>query len=570
MVGRSNNIPIYDDAGHSNDFVRMETLRSYFVFKEAGDKYLISSQQRGEAAGWVLKNDVEIWNTREGLKFVGQTFQRDRRRTVSAWESEVRLRNFASTRAPAFGPDYEELAQTRIGTNTRILPYPLLDTQDLTKEENYDAIKRKIHQVLIPAIVPDTVEVDMPPDRVTTMAGTVTFCVVFDATASMGRYARRFARTIESMLRDPSIDSRYAEAGFVFFRDLKDGTPHEIFQPEPLDRAMDILRSKINGMTGGDQKQEPVLDAVVLAKQSFLWSSGTVSNAKRIMIVVANEDANLLTVGLEENISKGLDALQVTRLLTTESQIPISVFALQAGKDDYGNLATVLSTLANRTGGEYFPADADERRITRDFADKVRVLVGERIGESTAIAQQVAHHTLEREDGGAIIALDVLNEELLARLKAEAGDLHIQSGGIAIKKAWLLEDENQDLYRKAILIDKEVLESLLRFFNNLVRSNLDSKDMRESTAQLLGALVGESFDEHMELQEMLEKRLGIHFTTPFLSFELERLSTLSDSEKAILRSRLESAAAALGDFMEINARRLNGGQKIWMPVNYLP
>ena len=167
-----------------------------------------------------------------------------------------------------------------------------------------------------------------------------------------------------------------------------------------------------------------------------------------------------------------------------------------------------------------------------------------------------------------MIALTVFDEDIRDRLKDAAQEFHITDGGLAITKAWVFEEP--DLYREEILIEKDTLEWLVRFFNNLTDSNLGTTSMRKSTAHLLEALTGESLDEGVEVQELLEMRLGIHFTTSILSFELDRLSTLSSEKQDLLQDNIRTAAGTLADFLDRNIKRFNKEPRIWMPVEYLP
>ncbi len=107
---------------------------------------------------------------------------------------------------------------------------------------------------------------------------------------------------------------------------------------------------------------------------------------------------------------------------------------------------------------------------------------------------------------------------------------------------------------------------MVRFFNLMTDSTLDVASRQESTAYLLTALLGEKAMEGSELQELLEKRLGVHFTSNLLSFQSERLTTLDRGERKLLRD----ATRGLGEFLDMNARRFNEEPRIWMPVSYLP
>ncbi len=569
VVGLSDSISIVAAPGSSESISKMEPLRPYFVLKESPGHYKISALEKESGRQqFVSKQEVETWNTREGLRFVGTTFGKNRRASVRAWETRERILQYVKTRDEnAYGPNFGEEAQTRVGDHG-IVPYPLLTTEKITDR---DGKKRRIHQVLIPAIV--AVETDLTGQEVQDVAGAVTFCVVFDATASMKKHATDFANTIDKMLSEADIDTERAAAGFVLFRDLSDSQRFERFEPKPLKEATKWLRQRTREMIGGDDPAEPVLDAMMLAQNSFLWNGGeAIPGARRIAIVVANKDARLRTVALTGSVPRGLTAQQVGRRLLESG---ISVFSLQAGKEDHGNLIKVLSTLAEETGGEFYRAAVVSRRkaarseeISEDFSKSLKKLLSKTIDEGNVAARRIRSGLSLRKKGGTVIALDVLDEGIRKRLKDRAQEYHVSTVGLVITKAWVFE--NAELYREEILIEKELLEWLVRFFNVITDSTLDATKLQDSMEGLLEALTGESLREGVELQELLEKRLGIHFTTVLLNFELDQLATLDPVTRSLLEKRIRKAAADLANFLDMNTRRFNTEPRIWMPVKYLP
>ncbi len=561
VVGLSDSISIVATPGSSRILSTMEPLKPYFVLDDKNGGYLISSQEEGGIQGFVSKQEVATWNTREGLRFVESTFVQNRRTPVVAWDSEDRIRQYARTgNVKAYGPTFKEETQTRIGEHG-IIPYPLLDTK-VVKDRNGE--NRRVHQVLIPAVV--AVETNLTREQVRDVAGAVTFCVVFDVTASMGKHAREFAGTIDKMLSKPNVNTDRAAAGFVFFRDLKDERSFEVLQPMPLKYATKELRGRIKSMIGGDHPAEPVLDAVMLAEKNFLWNAGTaIRGARRIVIVVANKAAWPTTIGLTSDIPGGLGTDHVGRSLL---QSRISVFALQAGNEDEGNLIEVLSSLAEKTGGEFYRAAVRSEEIASAFSRNMQKVLQKPIDEGDAMAQYILRHISSRQEGGAVIPLNVLDNDMRARLKEAARDYHVSNVGLVITKAWVLDEPN--LYREEILIEKELLEQLVNFFNEMVDTSLDPTKLRENMVMQLEALTGENLEEGVELQELLEKRLGIHFTTTLLSFDIDHLPSLDPVKRVLLQEEIRKATAALADFHEQNLTLFNKEPRLWMPVSVLP
>jgi hypothetical protein len=576
VVGLSDKISILESPGSAHSLATMEPLKPYFVLEDTGGYYRISTSQReSNVRLYVAKKEVAVWPTREGLRFIRSTFEQDRRAPVTAWSSEERIREYARTGdSKTYGPTFREEAQTRISEDQQgsLVPYPLLET----KQIEIDGKQQPIHRVLIPAIV--AVEVGMPSRQIQDVVGAVTFCVVFDATASMRDHAREFASTVESMLNETGVDTARATAGFVLFRDLKDDKPFETFerfQPMQLKQATKWLRGKMKDMTGGEDPAEPVLDAVMLAQRSFLWDTPpAIGGARRIMIVVANNDAKTRTMGLTRSIEEGLDATEVARTLLRSGT---SVFALQAGKEeDGGHLIEVLSTLAKRTGGEFYGSDLRSNEIKADFSRNLRKFLREPIEAGSQKAESLASGVASLSGDRTLVPLDILDDETHDRLKKAAAEkYHVSTIGLVITEAWVFGKQEgdyreQELYREEILVEKDLLRGLIRFFDGLLGSSLDTKNMRESMAVLLEALIGEKPPEDAALQDLLEKRLGVHFSTNLLDFNLDRLVKMDSVKKSLLQEKIRTSNVALAGFYDENLKRFESEPRIWMPVSLLP
>lgn len=550
----------------------MEPLKPYFVIDDVGDSYHVSSHQEDVGfSGYVLKTDVVEWNTREGLHFVESTFEQDVRSVLEAWKSEDAIRryslkygemNLEQLDQSDIGPTYGEELQTR-AAGRRILPYPLLETKTIPGS---GGIFRRIHHVLIPANVTRAVT-DLTIEGAREVAGAVTICVVFDASRSMRLYAKTFVKTLELTLGNYDPRMRIA-VGFILFRNPggRISQRFELVHPMPVRDAVDWLDLRVRRLFGGDDSLEPVLDAVALAHTSFPWNSGSaIRGARRLVILVAHDDARLETVGFGTTVPKGLNAVEVAGLLG------IPVYAMQAGRRDGGSLVDVLLDLATKTGGEFYPAPNRPEETRRVFSTDLAAILDRSVIEGIAAAGQLEPELFDsRHEGGTVIALDVLDQSTRERLEAAAFEFNISEGGLVVTDAWVFDAP--ELYREKILIEKEVLQKLVNFFSGLTDFTLSGPKLRDSTAQLLRALIGENLEEGAELQELLEKRLGIHFRTNFLDFELEYLEALREDsvELELLRERIESSTNALADFLVMNARHFNKEPRIWMPVNYLP
>ena len=78
----------------------------------------------------------------------------------------------------------------------------------------------------------------------------------------------------------------------------------------------------------------------------------------------------------------------------------ISVFALQAGNQDEGNLIKVLSTLATETGGEFYRAKVRSEEIRSDFSRDLKRLLRKSIADGDAAVKRLSPLSpLVREEG---------------------------------------------------------------------------------------------------------------------------------------------------------------------------
>ena len=157
--------------------------------------------------------------------------------------------------------------------------------------------------------------------------------------------------------------------------------------------------------------------------------------------------------------------------------------------------------------------------------------------------------------------MDVLDEAVKKRLEATASEFEMTEGGLILQKAWVLEDPT--LYHEKILIEQNLLESLVMLLFKMSDSTLDSSALVDGTTKALEALVDKRLSEGVNVQSILEKRLGIRFTTDLLSLELSQLDALVPEKRAQLREVADMLDDVLKD-------RFAEKPRIWLPVAYFP
>lgn len=382
VVAALDNIVATTAKGSGSTAFKMPVLKPFFVLADEGEYLKITDQQEGGGhIGFAKKSQVLEWSTREGLHFQPSMLSLGDRPQIKVWKDRATIEQFARTgNSGTFGPSYVEEKVTTRALPSKLLPYPVLGSAKL---KTIAGSEKTIFRVLIPAYTEAaTVQVPLTGPEIREVLSKVTFCVVFDATASMEEYAESMAATIEELLRGvaPGVDVKDLSVGFIFFRDLEDKQPLSIVNPAPLEAAVSRLRAEAAHMVGGGDAAEPVLDAATIAATEFNWSSGSgQEGGKRVAIIVLNDDAKTATIGLSPKVGKGLATTEVADLLRKRN---ISVYALQAGPADRGSLALTLRQLADKTGGEYFPYGEDSMKVSRAFTSHVKNLMKEKLVEA--------------------------------------------------------------------------------------------------------------------------------------------------------------------------------------------
>lgn len=459
VVARRDDVAVVAKPGSTEIVAEMDLLRAYYLLGAVEENYQISSQPEEDLQGYVQKRDIIVLRTRKRLHVLETALQEDQMDPVEAWESVIRMRRFAlgevEENTVVNGPSFKyELREFDYA-----FAYPLLDSQEI---QGRDGTMRRIHQVLIPEVISTRVETSLSREDIVKIAGAVTFCLVFDVTKSSTVYAREFDRILARILEKDKISPRreldLVRLGFVLYRTPEDSEPIKIVHPRHL---MEITRKEVTLQTKhGEQQSVHVLDAVALAQKSFSWDgpwdkkktdARAIPGARRIVIVVANGDVRPKTVGLG-GVEADKGPRDVAKRLN-KSKIPISVFTLQAGAADGGNLVHVLSSLAEKTGGEFFPGlEGDAAR--EKFADDLEEVLDKQLelGKNAAV-----HVEKEIPLKGHEIAPEVLDEDLRKRLKAVDPDFKVYERRV-LTKAWIFD--NPALFEEKILKEEGSPEAL--------------------------------------------------------------------------------------------------------------
>ena len=581
VVGGSDKVEAKKAPGSKDTVFTLDLLAPYYVICEEDQFYKVTDLQAETAkeaetgkVGYVLKDQVHPWPTREALNFSLVAFNGERSEIV-AWDNEDTLAKFLETgnhkvAPPAFKEDLASTLKRERATR----PYPVLSSETKMMLKSRE---KRVYHVLLPAALPPEAKVVITPDKPTqeaekkaldTVMRSATFCIVFDSTASMGPFAKDVAADIKATFDAlPADIAKNSTVGFVFYRDEMDEEKVVITNPMPVEAAMKALTEAAKYMSGGGDPPEPVLDAVYVGHHFFKWNEGQ-GGGRRIMLVVLSDDAKVPTTGkIHDGVPPGLEAAKIAEDLLADG---IKTIAVQAGPGDGGKLTQTLTTLAETTGGTFveWGSGGDERR------KKVTQAVANQLTAARKETDEEGKKTMAKVEfdyrGYPTIPLAVLDGEKLNRMRVSGVKFNIDpgKGGVLINEGYILE--NQDLLDPQISIDKKTLDGLIHLFQVLGAAGVDTQAMKESAASALSAIAGEGYDPKETIEVTIRKRLGINFRTKLLDFNLEFLAGMNQNERLAMTKRIQERATILSQFMEANLEQFNKAPAVWMPVSQLP
>jgi hypothetical protein len=601
VVGGSDKVEAVKEPGGKDVAFILDLLAPYFVICDDDQFYKITDlsaetveQAEKGKVGYVLKEQVHPWPTREALNFSAVAFTGDRPE-IMAWDDHDVLLKFLDSGNVKLGPPaYREDLQSTLKRERATRPYPVLSSK---VEKLRGTVDKRVFDVLLPAALPPDakVVVDMgaakkPGDKAPSNESkevvakkldaamtSATFAIAFDATGSMAPFAAQVAQDMKTAFESlPPEIQKACKIGFVFFRDETDDEKYVIIKPQPVADAVNALANaaKPEYMKGGGDPPEPVLDAVYIAHHLFPWAgeggaSDQGGGGRRIMIAVLSDDAKPTTLGkIHNGVPPGIEPAKIASDLAADS---IPVISVQAGPNAGPYLVPVLSAIGEGSGGTFIEwgkgGDDDRRkRVTAALAAQLTSRA-----EKTYAEGKKDLTKLEFDYRGyATIPLAVLDGEKLNRLRAAGIKFNIDAGkgGVLIREGFVLE--NNDLLEPQIQIDKKTLERLINLFAALGVTGVDVNAMKESASQALAAIAGEDYDPKENIAVTIKKRLGIQFRTKLLEFNLEFLAGLNRDERLALTRRIQDASKTLSQFFDSHLEDLDKSPAVWMPVSQLP
>lgn len=572
IVAGSDKILAYGSPEEVDEIFQLELLQPYFVICETETHLRVSdlealsvSEAEAGLTGFVRKDQIFDWPTREALAFSDLAFLGDRPEIV-AWDDRSAVQSYmTSGDATAHPPSFRENIEETLRRTRDVRPYPVLSSDE---ELLLGRTPRRVFEVLLPAALSPTDAVvfdETDLERATRALTSATIVIAFDATGSMESFALSVAESLKaSFAKLPDDILAVLNLGFVFYRDIDDAVPLETTPPLPVSQAVEILIAASENMYGGGDDAEPVLDATYHAAHLYDWPEDA---GRKIVVAILNDDAKASTIGSidpSDNVPTGLDTIGVARSLFEEG---IPVISVQAGPSRGQYLDQVLGTLARETEGVFIRWEdgLNEAEIADALSQQLQTRAIADIAEGRAIAEQIL-----TEGNTAIVPLEVVDGEKLERLREAGVKFNIDLGedGILVQPGYMMD--TGDLLVPQIRVDKRTLLELINLMSVLAVTGVDTDSMRRSVQQSLAAIAGEDVNPNETVAETLQRQLGIQFRSGLLEFNLEFLDALTPSERASFGRRLQEAAQGLDMFLNANLEALDSNPWVWMPVSALP
>ncbi|MEO1687779.1 MAG: VWA domain-containing protein [Pseudomonadota bacterium] len=577
VVAGSDKIVAFEGADGGAEAFTLGLLQPYFVICDAGEHWRITDlpaetvdEAETGAVGFVRKDQVFTWPTREALHFGTLIWTGDRPEVV-AWEDEETLAGFMeSGDMRRFPPTFQEDLESTLKRPRETRPYPVLgsDTRKLRSRD------KRVFQTLIPAALPPETAVVLEDEEAVEVAvaslGRTNFVIVFDATGSMEKVAPEVAADLLKSFESLEEEQRdTTQIGFVFFRDEDDEEKLVASELMPFTDAANLLNAAAGRMGGGGDDAEPILDATYFAANFFNWGGAGGQDASRKMLIgVLNGDAKPVTTGrIDERVRPGIDAITMANELR---EAGYSMITVQPDAGAGPELKRVLGTLAEGTDGQFIDEAAgvgESRR--RVISEALTRLMAETVVAEAARGDEIAGEVFDY-GGFPAIPLRVLDGEQLERMRRAGIDFNIDNreGGVLVREAYIIE--NEDMFEPRIQIEKETLEGLINLLSIIATVGADVEGMIEAAGEAIATIAGEDFDPEENLSEIIRKQLGIQFRTGLLSFQLDYLAGLTPDERVATTKRVQDAAATLSQFYEANLSEWETQPSVWMPVGFLP
>src|SRR5258708_1231289 len=155
VVGGSDKVEAKKSPGSKDTALTLELLAPYFVICEDGQFYKVTDQHAETVdqaemgkVGYVLKDQVHPWPTREALNFSPVAFNGEREE-INAWDDAAVLDKFIDTGNLKLAPPvYRENLDSTLKRERATRPYPVLSSETKMLRKT---VEKRVFNVLLPA-----------------------------------------------------------------------------------------------------------------------------------------------------------------------------------------------------------------------------------------------------------------------------------------------------------------------------------------------------------------------------------------------------------------------------------
>ena len=215
VVGGSDKVEAVTTPGGKTVAFALDLLAPYFVICEEDQFYKVTNlpaetvkQAETGKVGYVLKDQVHPWPTREALNFSAVAFTGDRPE-IYAWDDQTVLQKFLEFGNLKLGPPtFKEDLESTLKRERSTRPYPVFSSKT---EMMRNRVEKRVFNVLLPAALPPEAKVVIQPEagkrpskdayeEARTGDDKRHVCIAFDATGSMAPFAAQVAQDIKVAL----------------------------------------------------------------------------------------------------------------------------------------------------------------------------------------------------------------------------------------------------------------------------------------------------------------------------------------------------------------------------------
>lgn len=544
----------------AKDYVLIGNAQS---FSEAA--YVDEDAERNPAnvvEGWVPKNRVAFWNTREAIEWDRASTMRSAspRRTDPARVYVTPPHAVKVLKGLAM-PNTLWLFEERLdenGETTEFKPhhtrYPLLEWEpgELNDDEG-NVIPKKLEENQMLKIgciggyagltAGQIDDLKRQLQNLAKMISTTELLFVIDGTGSMDRYFDEVARVVRTISARAKRTSRQTKVAVAFYNDTV-GRPAG-HNPVVLDpRAFPLRSFGGNGLDAllwrtGDRLKVPAADFVAKYRpvsggdprelvfrgiKEAVERAGFTRFARKLVVVMGDCGDRL------DDDWTTTDELAVVSRLLPEGQAPIGLYAVQVGspsgnahtrafRDQMRTIVRLLNQKGNdnpeiqRSLGEYATVDEEELAEILDRRAK-------ELEQEAEIKKQMLEKVARTGQSDIGPELEAILDKAGVDLAQLRGQKTVQVFQAGYMWRYDLGGRGIPQVRSRLMLSRATIEDIKKLLETLVKQAVDPTGFerpvkaREALVQLVQEAVGDDADEKLSFEENIRKKGALTFRSP--------------------------------------------------------